>query len=502
MAGRALAQEGEADVFSARAILAYEERRYDDALDAARQALEINPDHLDALYYTGLALVALGRVAEAVAPLERARTLTPNDEAILFQLGVTYFALERFAAARPLLEAAFAINPKLDSLGYYVGYLRYRAGDYQRALRAFRQGTSTDPNIQQLARYYTALSLAALGFPERVAPEIEEALRLLPASPLTGPAERLRETVRAAREGERRFRVDLRVGGFYDDNVRVVPEASGDPSVQDFRRGEKASPGEIAFLRLDYTFLRRGSLDAAAMYSFFTTYNNELPGFNLINHAGGVALMYRGTLGALPYHLTLPYTYDFLTLGGHDFVQRHTVSPFATLTENAGNLTTLQLRFQEKDFFENAGLAREESRDGTNWMVGLAHVFRFQRDRHLLKLGYQWDVDDTDGSNHRYAGHRLLAGGQYTLPWKNLRLAYDFDFHIRNYTHRNTVLPRDAPNSRERFDTEANHVVALTVPLPWSLSLVTQFQATQSRSNLDLFAFNRNVVFVYLLWSY
>ena len=438
LAGAARAQRAEADVFVARAILAYAEQRYEDALAALRQALTLDPDHVDALYYTGLVRVALGRLDEAAEALERARARDPRDEAVLLQLGVVYFSLGKYDQAQPLLEQVFAANPRLDSLGYYVGFMRYRKRDYQGALRAFRAGATEDPDIQQLTRFYSGLALGVLGLPERAAAEIEEALRLQPASPLTGPAERLREAVVAARQKERRFRAEVRVGGFYDDNVPVQPEASsGDPLVESLRAHEKRSPGALAGLRLDYAFLRLGAFEASATYSFFSTYNYDLPGFNIVNHVGGLEGTWRGALGALPYQLALQYSYDYLTLDDDEFIQRHTVAPVAALVENANNLTALQLRYQHKEYSGDSGIAREEKRDGINWMGGLTHVFRFAGDRHLLKLGYQWDFDDTEGPNARgrnysYFGHRVLAGGQYTLPWAGLRLKYDFDVHLRD----------------------------------------------------------------------
>ncbi len=237
----ASAQQGEASVFVARGILAYEEQHYEDALASLREALQIDPNNIDALYYTGLANIGLKRFDQAVEALEQARKHEPRDESILFQLGALYFGLEQYDRAQPLLEEVFARNPRLDSLGYYVGFMRYRQKDYQGALRAFRAGASADPNIQQLTRFYSGLALGVLGLPEQAAAELDEALKLQPASPLTGPAERLRGAVVAARERERRFRADLRLGFFYDDNVRVNPEQGDDPIVGSLRSGAVAS---------------------------------------------------------------------------------------------------------------------------------------------------------------------------------------------------------------------------------------------------------------------
>lgn len=244
------------------------------------------------------------------------------------------------------------------------------------------------------------------------------------------------------------------------------------------------------------------SLEATATYSFFATYNNDLPGFNIMDHLGGLGGTYRDTVKELPYQLSLSYTYDFLTLGGDEFVQRHTVTPFGALVEDANNLTALQLRYQRKDFANDSNVAREEKRSGNNWLAGLSHIFRFEGDKHLLKLGYQADFDNTEGRNFRYFGHRMLAGAQYTLPWGALRLKYDFDVHFRDYRHRNTVLPSGAPNSKERYDTEYTHVLGFTYPLPYNFTLAVDYQRIDAHSNLDIFAFRRNVFSAILIWTY
>ena len=62
-------QEAEAEVFIARAIVAYEDKRYDEALAALRQALDLDPSSVDALYYTGLVRIGLNRLDEAAEAL-------------------------------------------------------------------------------------------------------------------------------------------------------------------------------------------------------------------------------------------------------------------------------------------------------------------------------------------------------------------------------------------------------------------------------------------------
>lgn len=416
-------------------------------------------------------------------PLEKARAKAPTDLSILFQLGVAYFVQEQYDKAEPLLTQVFEQRPQTDSLGYYVGFMRYRKKDYQGALRAFAAGTSADPNIQQLTRFYSGLALAILGLPERAAAEVEESLRLQPTSALTGPAERLRDTILAVRERERRFRAELRLGFLYDTNVPVLPEPSHDPtaeSVRNLRDRKRKSPGDLGAARFEYAWLRTGPWEATISYSFFQTLNYDLPKFNIQDHLGAVSGFYRGAIAAIPYQVGLQYAYDFLTLDNHEFLQRHTATLSDTLVENANNLTALQSRFQAKRFRnppDSPPTPHAEIRDADNWMVGFTHVFRFQEDRHFIRLGYQLDIEDAVGRDFSYLGHRYLAGGQYTLPWGATRLVYDMDLHVRHYGNTNAVLPVVAPGTRKRKDDELTHTFTVEQPLPHNFTLLAEYQA-------------------------
>ena len=513
----AQAQQSEADVFVAQAILAYDARKYDEAEAHLKEALALDPKNVEALYYSGLVLMAQQKTPQAVEVLEKARALAPRDLSILFLLGVAHFALERYDQAEAPLTQVFNERPQTEGIGYYVGLIRYRKKDYQGALRAFRAETSKNANIQQLVRFYSGLTLAILGLPDQAVAEVDAALRLQTGSALTGPAERIRDSLASARDSERRFHADVRVGFLYDSNVAVNPQPSHDPTAESLRRRKTATTGEIAALRLEYAWLRTGPWESTVTYSFFQTYNNRLPDFNVQNHLVAGALSYRAAIGSMPFQVGTQYSWDYLSLGNDDFLQRHTATVFGTLVENQGNLTTVLGRFQNKDFYATLGQLEDEDRDARNWMVGLTHVFRFAQDRHYIRVGYQFDYEQADGRNFSYAGNRFLAGGQYTLPWGTTRLKYDFDLHQRHYLHANSLLPVVNPGTREREDFEQNHVVRVEQVLaanlgpasigcasnaPCPLTLAAEFQRTVAESNLAVYGYNRNVWSLTLSWQY
>jgi hypothetical protein len=143
-----------------------------------------------------------------------------------------------------------------------------------------------------------------------------------------------------------------------------------------------------------------------------------------------------------------------------------------------------------------------EIRDARNTMVGLVHVFRFPRDRHLLRLGYQYDDEDAEGRSFSYRGHRAQVGGQVTLPWAGIRLTYDYDVHWRDYRRPQTLFPTTRNVLARRHDTEQTHLIQLITPLPWGFSLIGQYQGIDNASNVPVYDYTKNVFSVIATWTY
>src|SRR5262249_31214740 len=252
-----LAQTTEADVYVAQAILDFDEKNYQDAIRNLEDVLKREPDHVEALYSMGVVYMALRRPDDAVRYLARANAKSPQDNSTPFQLALAYFAQQCYETAEPLFERVYKADPTIDGLGYYVGFIRYRKKDYRGALEAFRRGRTTDPQLQQLTRFYTGLSLAVLGLPAQASAEVEQALRLAPGSPLTGPPERARDTIHTAAQRRGRLSASVTLGFLYDDNVTVRPAPdSHEPLVSPLRTPRHDSTGETANARFDYTWLR------------------------------------------------------------------------------------------------------------------------------------------------------------------------------------------------------------------------------------------------------
>ena len=518
-------EELQAAVFVDRAVLAYGDKKYDAALKELAEALRLHPQSVDALYYQGLVYAALDRPGDARASLEKARAIRPGDVDVAFQLGVLFFSQKEYEQAEPFLRQVHQSEPRRPNLGYYLGFIEYRRKNYRDALTMLRANVASDDNFAQLAGFYAGLAIAALGFPSEARAEIDQALRLQPVSPLVTPAQRFGEILQKAEKEEQFFRGEIRLGVFYDTNVPVVPNPSNEITAATIRLGQhrRKSEGELANVNLAYSWLKNPDWEGNISYRFLQTYNNHLTEFNTQSHTPTVTISNRGLMpsafGDLSYDTGLQLAYDFISLGNAAFTQRVIAGSYATVAENSWNFTTLQYRFQWKDFFEHHKVVRREIRDANNYMIGPTHVVLFEEGRHFVRLGYQFDAEFAKGENWSYRGHRLLTGFQYTLPpdWWNIRLRYDFDFHWRDHTRQHSLLPVTATGTVNRRDREPIHQVGIAKDFApdflkesplcasesrCSLGVALEYLFDQTHSNLAPFDYKRHVVTTSVSWRF
>jgi tetratricopeptide (TPR) repeat protein len=514
----ALAQNLPEDaVYIDRGVLAFSEKRYEDALKELTEALRLNPASHEALYYQGLVYQEINRPGEARRALERAHQLRPQNIDIAFQLGVLYVKRQDYDKAEPLLRAVYRAEPRRQNLGYYLGLIEYRRGNFRGAVEFFDENMPSDEEFAQLSRFYAGLAASALGFPRQARSDMAEALRLRSGSSLGGAIPRLNDLLEQSAKEEKRFRGEIRFGFVYDSNVPVVldrslrlaPALDDDNDVNDLidsPSGKRGSTGELLGVDLSYSWLRTVNWESAIAYKLTFVEYNQSARFSNLTHSPSLIVVNRGTAGTIPYTAGTQWVFDHITVGHETALRRWTVNPFFTLLENANNATNLQVRLQVKNFSKDPSI-RQEVRDAVNYMVGPTHYFLFENGRHYVKLGYQYDRDVAEGSNWDYDGNRALAGAQYTVPWQEIRLRFDFEYHWRSYRNhfnlgRFIFDPR--PPSKRR-DRELIHTVSAAKDFTvgaQKFNLSVEYLFDQAHSNFSAFGFSRHVAVSSVAWRF
>lgn len=493
----------ESDVFVDRGILAYDARQYREALQAFQEALRLHPENVNALYYAGLALMGLEQPAAALESLEQAAALAPADLDVAFQVGVAAFNLQRYEQAEAAFRRVQVGQPRRPNLGYYLGFLEYRRQNYREALRLFRANVASDEQFGQLNRFYAGLTLSALGFAGQARAEIEQAIRLQPVSPLTGPAERFREVLGTAAKAQRNYRLNVKAGFFYDDNVAAIPRRNDDLLATAARDQKHRSTGELLYARFEYQPFKAVDWETSLSYGLLQNLYNDLVGFNTQTHSLAATASYKTALFERPTTLGLAALYDYGRLDDRDYYNRYTLAPSATFVWSANHVTQAAAALVAKDYMhEKRLITSSDSRDAVNTLIGLTHFIQSQGGDHYLKFGYQLDYEAAQGNNWSYLGNRFVAGFGLTLPWE-LKFRYDFDVHFRGYTHKHTFLPVGiaSPTTR-REDVDMYHTAALWREFPGNLTAALEYLRNADESNFPIYDYVRNVVTLSLSWRY
>ena len=127
------------------------------AAEEYRQALDLNPEHEDALYYLGSMHFELGEFREAELTWQRLTEVAPTGSRGFSRLGSLYFCFEQdqyfdLAQAQRSFEQALAINSEETGPLLHLGQIALVRGDHDRALEYFDAVTAT--NFRSVPAFY------------------------------------------------------------------------------------------------------------------------------------------------------------------------------------------------------------------------------------------------------------------------------------------------------------------------------------------------------------
>jgi tetratricopeptide (TPR) repeat protein len=112
--------------------------RYQDAIDAFKQAIRIKPDDAVAHSVLGTAYNSLGRYQEAVESYKQVIRIKPDDAVAHYALGVAYRNLDRHQEAIEAFKQAIRIKPDLAYAHYFLGISYFATGNNGSALEEYK----------------------------------------------------------------------------------------------------------------------------------------------------------------------------------------------------------------------------------------------------------------------------------------------------------------------------------------------------------------------------
>ena len=109
------------------------------AIEAFSQAIELNPNYVEAYYNRGRVRYVLGDHKGAIADYNEALRINPSDSKAYYNRGVTRSRLGDNKGAIADFNEALRINPKYAKAYNVRGYVRAELGDKQGAIQDFQK---------------------------------------------------------------------------------------------------------------------------------------------------------------------------------------------------------------------------------------------------------------------------------------------------------------------------------------------------------------------------
>jgi tetratricopeptide (TPR) repeat protein len=132
---------------------AYSERaRFNEAVEAYKKGLAINPNHSAILSNLGVSLYQMGRFNEAKDQFEKALKNNPDDAATTYLLGATYLQMGNQEKAETMFKKALAIDPTLPEAHFGLGTLYMLQGKKDLAIKEFETFLAGPPAQDPRAR--------------------------------------------------------------------------------------------------------------------------------------------------------------------------------------------------------------------------------------------------------------------------------------------------------------------------------------------------------------
>jgi tetratricopeptide (TPR) repeat protein len=123
----------------------HEQGRLDEAIAEFQEAIQLDPDFVEAHYNLGLAYTDQGEFDAAIAEYEKAIGLAPDLAVAHNGLGNVYYNLNRIDEAMAEYEEAVRLDPDLADAHFNLGHVYLSLDRYAEALVAYQEANRLNP---------------------------------------------------------------------------------------------------------------------------------------------------------------------------------------------------------------------------------------------------------------------------------------------------------------------------------------------------------------------
>ena len=284
------------------------------------------------------------------------------------------------------------------------------------------------------------------------------------------------------------FRGGASVATRYDSNPGILPtfNAVGVPF------HAPACMGNQYAANLQYDVGRTDNSDLTLGYNLYGTENYNPTSNNFNINQNDVFMLYRrrGYWNSTPVYAGLYMGYQYMTVGGQGFLSRPIVNPYVTFQHDDRRSTMFYGDYGVYDYlgaFNPGGPSLDlDSRQGR---MGVTFRRRLGEDRNLMAaLGYQFQVNDSDGADYDFTGQSAIAYLLWNLPSESgyqAQYMVTAQYIYRDYSNIDSIA------GYKRRDNEFSLYSSLLLPITQKLFLIWDVGVDDNGSNVSANRYDR-----------
>jgi tetratricopeptide (TPR) repeat protein len=483
---------GREDFFE-RGIAELRAKNYKEAIILFEKAYKENPNDPRITFYLGLTHRGMQNFPETVRFFKETLRLDPRAVDVQFLLADVLFHMANYEEALTTIEAAIKEGVRPAHSHYLKGLILIKLKKNTEAVSAFKKAKELDPALTQQADF----QIAAIYVHKREFKKAEEIFRgLITIDPTTDWALFAKDYLEALEKMPPPYRLNVRLGIQYDDNVLATPLGVGLVDVPKHEDWKK-----LFSLFGEYTFFQKGPWNIKASYSlsiakhaqnYYTAEGGrKVPSQDTIDH----------TLSLMPSYNTetsvtsLLLSYNYLEIDYTKYKEAWTVNPSHTFIISGNHLGQVSLTYRKDGYYNRewtrkkfgAYPAQAEDRRADYFSAGLGYFYRFSEGRGLFNLRTEGSINDADGRNWKYRGYKVSAGLLYPFINNRLRANIFGEVYLRDFSEIHTVY------ERERRDNTYTAQIALTYAIINPLDVTLGYAHTMNDSNIGVYEYRRNL---------
>lgn len=460
-------------------VFSYESGEYEEAEKNLKKALELNPGHPPYNHYLGKTYLKMERYDGALELLTQAWADDPDMEGLKYDLAYGYFQLEYHARAAELFGQVAADDPNNVLAHYYGGISLYNENQYKEAIDYFLTAAKMSPTVRINGRYYAGLCYLKTGDVEKATKELEYVRDNAESESLKKNSVQWLESIK-----NRTYKPYLfyaKIGYQYDDNITYEP-----------LNVDIVTDADDFYTSFDllgrYNFVNRADWKLSAGYYHYQRLHNDLDEYDLVESVPNISVKYQMD----PLMFGLNYYYYYYWLDYERYLRRHRLIPEISWNVNDYFTTRIAYSYYDNEHFQ------DDRYDGDNHEISLLFDYRHLVDEKEINLIGEIGYEDNNADHpDEYYERVKVRGSIYFMgPWQ-LRFRLSARYEDKTYDYTDSFFNVKREDDRYEGQVLISHRFYYDF-----LDIQTEYTFTKNDSNISYYDYERNVIGLYLTFTY